>query len=83
MRSEKTRDIRLARVEASNTRPAGGVCVGDKRDRLLDLSAWAASNGEKMRSRGEGQIRQTYGDRRVMVATAVHAHGGLTTVEVD
>jgi len=27
------------------------VCVGDKRDRLLDLSAWAASNGEKMRSR--------------------------------
>jgi len=29
-------------------------------------------------ARGEGQIRQTYGDRSVIVATAVH--GGLTTI---
>ena len=36
VRTEKARDIRLARVEASDTRPAGGVCAGDKRGYLLD-----------------------------------------------
>jgi len=71
----------LARVEASDTRPAGGVCVGDKRGRLLDRyvpSCVGCGESGEDEQKQEGQIRQRYGDRRVIVAIAVH--GGLTTI---
>ena len=69
VRTEKTRDIRLARVEASDTHPAGGVCVGDNCSIVMFYSALAASNRENM-SRSRGQIRQ-YRDRRVIVVMEV------------
>jgi len=43
VRTEKTKDIHLARIEVRDMRLAGHGCVGDKRGRsIMFVSAWAA-----------------------------------------